>query len=282
MTRLSIAGLQIAACSNNNLDSLERETARLMAIYPWVQMVVLPELAAYGPDIQLAEPMSGPAEQRFCRIARAHGIWLLPGSIYVRHDDKIYNTTPVINPAGEVVARYRKRFPFEPYETGVTPGAEAVVFDVPGVGRLGVSICYDQWFPEVARELAWLGAEVIVNPTLTTTLDRTQELVIAQASAIFNQCYYININQTGGLANGRSICVGPEGDILHQSGQQPEFIPLVLDLERVRQVRRMGTLSFGQLLKSFRDAPSNYACYGPDRTTSSTLEALGPVTMPHY
>src|SRR3546814_4288082 len=95
-------------------------------------------------------------------------------------------------------------FPFAPYERGVAPGSEFVVFDVPGAGRFGVSICYDMWFPETTRSLASLGAEVILHPTLTNTIDRDAELAIARASAATNQCYFVDINVAGALGVGRS------------------------------------------------------------------------------
>lgn len=280
MSSFSVAGLQISLVAQDNQDQLERETEKFLKIFPWVQMVVFGELAALGHERKFAETLPGPTERRFCQLAKKHRIWLIPGSLYEKSDSRIFNTTSVINPDGEVVARYRKRFPFLPYETGITPGSDAVVFDVPKVGRFGISICYDQWFPEVARELSWKGAEVIINPTMTGTIDRAQELVIAQANAIFNQCYYININNAGSLGNGRSICIGPEGDILHQAGEQTEFIPLTLDLERVRRVRSKGSKGLGQPLKSFRDFPANFSCYGATRTPSPWMEELGPLTLP--
>lgn len=84
---------------------------------------------------------------------------------------RIYNTASVINPAGEVVTRYRKMFPSYPYEEGVTGGSDFCVFDVPDVGRFGVSICNDMWLPETSRTLAVMGAEVVLHPTLTSSID---------------------------------------------------------------------------------------------------------------
>jgi predicted amidohydrolase len=85
--------------------------------------------------------------------------WLIPGSIYERAGEDVFNTAPVINPGGEVVARYRKMYPFLPYEKGVNSGTDSVVFDVPEVGRFGVSICYDGWVPETTRARVWKGAD---------------------------------------------------------------------------------------------------------------------------
>ena len=97
-------------------------------------------------------------------MAKKHGIWLLPGSTFEAHEGKVFNTSTVYNPDGLVVGRYRKMFPFYPYEEGVTPGSDFMLFDVPNVGKFGVSICYDMWFPETTRTMVAQGAEVILHP----------------------------------------------------------------------------------------------------------------------
>lgn len=276
----SIAALQVEFPYADNRAGLEKETARVLARFPWVRMVVFPELSSFGPGLSLAEAMPGPTEARYQELAKKHGVWLIPGSIYERAGDHIFNTAPVINPAGEVVARYRKMYPFLPYEKGVESGTEFVVFDVPQVGRFGISICYDGWVPETTRALVWMGAEVILHPTMTGTIDRAQELILAQASAIANQCYFVDVNGAGQLGNGRSIIVGPEGEIIHQSGAVGEQIPFSVDLDRVREVRKCGTLRLGQIVKSFRDTPIHFPCYRGKYQESPSLAALGPLTMP--
>jgi predicted amidohydrolase len=280
MSKFSIAALQLELTSGDNRDTLESETRRALARFPWVQMVVFAELATFGAGTKFAEPMPGPTEERYRALARELGIWLIPGSYYERCEAQIFNTTPIINPQGEVIARYRKMYPFLPYEKGVESGKYFVVFDVPDVGRFGVSICYDQWFPETTRALVWNGAEVIIHPTMTGTVDRAQELVIAQANAIVNQCYFVDINNAGQLGNGRSIVVGPDGDIIHQSGEVSELITVVIDLEQVRESRRNGMKRLGQVLKSFRDTPIEFPCYRGDYIESKDLNDLGALKMP--
>ena len=98
------------------------------------------------------------------------------------------------------------------------PGDAFSVFDIPQVGRFGMMICYDGWFPEVPRALAWLGAEVLLQPTLTKTVDRQQELVLARANAITNQAYVVSPNYGGLFGTGGSIVVDPEGHVLVQGG----------------------------------------------------------------
>jgi predicted amidohydrolase len=243
-------------------------------------MVVFPELCSFGPGLSFAEAMPGPTETRYQALAKKNNIWLIPGSIFERAGEDIFNTAPVINPKGEVVARYRKMYPFLPYEKGVKSGTEFVVFDVPEIGRFGVSICYDGWVPETTRALVWKGAEVIIHPTMTGTIDRAQELIIAQVHAIVNQCYFVDVNNAGQLGNGRSIVVGPEGEIIHQSGEVGEQVPFTIDLNRVREVRRSGTLRLGQILKSFRDTPIEFPCYRGKYQESPSMAALGPLAMP--
>ncbi|MFO1407079.1 MAG: carbon-nitrogen hydrolase family protein [Steroidobacteraceae bacterium] len=280
MSHFAVAGLQLELGPQDNLHLVRGELERLKLRFPWVDMVVLAELSLFGANVAQAQPMPGRVEESLCAMARDLDIWLVPGSIYERAGERIYNTTPVIDPRGQVIARYRKMFPFLPYEKGVTPGTDFVVFDVPRVGRFGVSICYDMWFPETTRTLAWLGAEVIVHPTMTNTIDRDLELSIARSSAALNQCYFVDINCAGRLGNGRSIVVGPDGTVLHQAGTGTEVIPIEFDLEHVRRTRRRGLLGLGQPLKSFRDSEVRFPPYLDGRGRSPALDALGPLEVP--
>ncbi|MFT3809606.1 MAG: carbon-nitrogen hydrolase family protein [Micropepsaceae bacterium] len=192
----------------------------------------------------------------------------------------MFNVTPVINPAGEVIARYRKMYPFLPYEAGVASGDSFCVFDVPGIARFGISICYDMWFPETTRTLAWMGAEAIIHPTMTNTIDRDAELAIARANAAQNQLYFIDINVAGRMGFGRSIAYGPGGELLHAAGTGHEAIALELDFEHVRHVRERGWNGIGQMLKSFRDTPIDYPQYRSGARKSPSLESLGRLERP--
>lgn len=279
MTHFSIAAVQMDLPVADNVSAMARQVDTVKKRFPWVDMVLFGELSSFGPRPQTAQPLPGPAEDHFRGLARQHRIWLLPGSLYEIRGDLIYNTMPVVNPDGEIVARYRKMFPFLPYETGVAGGGEFVVFDVPDAGRFGLSICYDMWFPETTRTLAWMGAEVILHPSLTNTIDREVELSIARASAVTNQCYFIDVNNCGQMAYGRSIVVGPEGDIIHQAGEAAQIIPITVDFERVRHVRRTGTKGLGQPLKSFRDCAVQFPPY-VGKASSAELNALGALELP--
>ena len=280
MPHLTLAALQLDLRAEDNLDRLDDEVATIKRRFPWIELVVLPELAAFGASPSKAQEMPGPAEARFQRLARDNGIWLVPGSVYERSGEKVFNTAPVIDPRGQVVARYRKIYPFLPYESGVAAGAELVVFDVPGAGRVGLSICYDMWFPETVRALAWMGAEVILHPSMTNTIDRKVEQSIARASAAQNQCWFVDVNIAGDLGVGQSCVYGPGGEVVHEAGVGREVITLDLDLGHVRRVRERGWHGLGQTLKSFRDGPATFAPYGAGPGASPALQALGPMKTP--
>lgn len=281
MTPFAIAGIQMyVSATSSNVEGMKNRIDALMAVYPWVQMVVFSELAACGPLTSKAQSLPGSAETALAEAAAKHRIWLVTGSMFERAEDGcIYNTASVIDPNGDVVGRYRKMFIFAPYEHGVMPGNEFFVFDVPDVGRFGMTICYDTWFPEVTRTLATMGAEVILRPTLTSSIDRDVELSITRASAAINQCYLFDINGLGAGGYGRSIVCNPHGQVLHEAGSSEEFIPLEVDFDSVRRSRERGVLSLGQPLKSFRDKPVEFAVYQAG-AQSPYLDSLGPLTKP--
>lgn len=281
MIPFAIAGLQAyTSALHDNLPRLRSRIDVMMELYPWVQMVVLSELATFGPLLQFAQPLPSPAEEAYREIARRHRIWLLPGTHFEKSEGRIYNTASVINPEGDVVGRYRKMFPFYPYEVGVEPGDEFLVWDVPDVGRFGISICYDMWFPETARCLVARGAEVILHPTMTTTIDREVELSIVRSTAAVNQCFVVDVNGMGDGGNGRSLIVGPAGDVLYQAGTSEEMIPLEIDFERVRRSREVGLRGLGQPLKSFRDRKVRFPVYGEGSPEFDYLKTLGPLEKP--
>lgn len=279
MSHFAIAGLQLELSNQDNLYLVQNEISKTARRFPWVDMVVVSELATFGYNTATAQPAGGDADRVYSELAQKHGIWIIPGSYYEERDGEVFNTAPVINPQGEIIARYRKIYPFTPYEQGCRPGSEFVVFEVPGVGCMGLCICYDQWFPELTRTLAWMGAEVIICPTLTNTIDRDVELAISRSTAAINQCYYVNINAGGQLALGQSIVVGPEGNVIHQAGPGHEVIAFEMDLDHVRRTRERGLHGLGQPLKSFRDTQVRFPPY-EEEAASPALQQLGELAMP--
>jgi predicted amidohydrolase len=279
MRPFGVAGLQLDLPMRDNADRIAAEIATTKRVYPWIDMILLGELSWFGPDLAAAQPLPGPLEARMCEMARTANVWLVAGSLYERDGDLIYNTCPIINPAGEVVARCRKLYPFTPYERGVACGDAVTVFEVPGVGRFGVSICYDMWFPETLRAMTWLGADVILHPSMTNTIDRDVETAIARAGAATNQVYFFDLNVVG-IGGGRSGVYGPGGEVIHAAGVGREIICVELDLDYVARVRDRGWHGLGQVLKTYRDGDIAYPPYVQGAHASEALERLGPLVYP--
>ncbi len=283
-----------------------------------MQLLVFPELHLSALPAQLedgrghaervAVEIPGELTERLEAIAAEAGVWLVAGSVYERgRGDAIHNTALAVSPQRGLVAAYRKAFPWQPSER-TEPGDRFVVFDIDGVGRAGLAICYDGFFPEVFRQLAWMGAEVVFQPTLTTTSDRGAELVTARANAIVNQLYVVNVNAAAPAGLGRSLIVDPEGMVKVEAGSTDELLDRrsgprrghprarVRNRRRLahvaadRQRRRVGggaadvrgrsdqappPLSCAAARRPLRMAPSIRALYGP--AVCSPANASGPV-----
>ena len=249
------------------LDKFEDEVQLARKAFRTAELLLFPELYLTGddpfapgapPDFEreTAQPIPGPLTERVGKIAARAKRWICAGSVFeLGEGGAVHNTALVFDPDGHLVATYRKLFPWQPFETSTPGDALPPVFEVPGVGRLGVMICYDGWFPEVARGLALAGAEAILQPTLTTTPDRDQELVLARANAIVNQCYVLNVNAVPSVGGGRSIGVDPEGRVLFETGQTEEFVLETIDLDRVAHVREHGTRGLNRVLRHLEDGP---------------------------
>ncbi|SDH11491.1 formamidase [Sinosporangium album] len=290
---IGVTAAQVAPVANDPAATRAKfagEVRTMAAAFPAVDLLVFPELYLTGLGSfeslapadyfdQVAEPIPGPITDEVCRIAAEVGKWIVPGTIIERDGDKLYNTAVAVSPAGEVVARYRKLFPWMPHES-CAPGQEHVTFDIPGVGRFGLAICYDGWVPEIARTLGWMGAEVILQPTYTRTSDRPQELVLARANAIANQVYVVNPNVGRLFGTGRSIIVDPEGRVLAEGRDGEEYLTVYLDLDLVTTVREHGTAGLNPLWKQLRDAPPPFppAVYG--YSAGEVMRDLGPMRWP--
>ncbi|PYI69581.1 carbon-nitrogen hydrolase family protein [Arthrobacter livingstonensis] len=245
------------------LGAFETEVRTALAHQPDAKLVVFPELHLFGdgaPDQQRAEalqdsaePLTGPRIKGLREIAADLGIWLVPGSICERGEGgQLFNTQVVISPKGGIAAHYRKIFPWRPFEP-YDPGHEFVTVDLDGFGRAGLNICYDAWFPEVTRQLAWMGAELIINVVKTTTADREQELVLARANAIINQVFMVSVNCAGPTGRGRSVIVDPEGHVITEAASaDPTVLTAQLDLSAVEHVRNNGTAGLNRMWSQFR------------------------------
>ncbi len=254
--------MRAAAVQLNSNDDTERNLAtadRLVrqAAGAGAELVVLPEKwTVIGSGAQLAagaQPLDGPAMTWAASIARELGIDLVAGSFSERVEgaEKLSNTSVHFGPDGSRRAVYRKLHMFDVEVDGVRyaesaheqPGEEIVVSSAGGVG-LGMSVCYDLRFPELYRELAVRGAEIIAVPsafTLATTRDHWEVLV--RARAIEDQCFVIAANQIGehpgGLrSGGRSMIVDPWGLVLATAPDTETAIVAELDLDALRDIRR--------------------------------------------
>jgi len=256
-------------------ETREADPSIGMLVYPELHLFAVPD----GEDVDAAqraasEPIDGRFVDGLGAIARDQNIWLVPGSVCERGPTgELFNTALVYAPDGSLRASYRKVFPWRPFES-YDPGREFVVFDVDGVGRFGLSICFDAWFPEHGRQLSWRGARVVLNIAKTTTPDRSQELVLARANAIANQTFVVCVNCASPIGRGQSIVVGPEGEILAEADNAAAST-LVTDIDpgHADAVRRDGTAGVTQVWHQFRpdDHPIELPLYGgriePDRWT---------------
>ena len=148
-------------------------------------------------------PVKGhPVLEAVCEAARAAAVWVHLGSLAIDAGDRWANRAFLIDASGQIRARYDKLHLFDvDLPTGESwresasyvPGQGTVVADTP-VGPLGLSICYDIWFPETTRTVTAMGAEVILHPVMTHTIDRDVDLNIAKASAAMFQAYVFDIN----------------------------------------------------------------------------------------
>ena len=255
------------------LSTFAGATADLMRRFPQTELIVYPELHLFGAtgataDDEMsdaAEPLDGPRMKELAELAGDLGVWLLPGSVCERGPEgQLFNTAPMFSPQGTMVAHYRKVFPWRPYEP-FDPGDKFVVFDIDGIGTAGVNICYDAWFPEVTRHLAWMGAEVVFNLVKTTTADRAQEVVLARANAIVNQVFMVSVNCAGPEGTGLSLIVDPEGLVRSAtSGVNETVLTDVLDLDQVSRVRKYGTAGLTRVWDQLQpeDAPVALPLYG--------------------
>jgi len=272
--------------TEKSLDEFEAEIKELKSDFEKTRMIICPEIhlcRAEGTRAErkkmyydAAEPLDGPRGQRLAKIAKENDIWLIPGTVIEKGEgDDIYCTAVVYSPEGELVTSYRKCFPWRPYEP-FTPGKELNVFDIPGFGRVGICVCYDIWFPEVVRQLSWMGADLIINLVQTSTCDRSKELILLQAQAITNQVYIASVNAAAPAGTGESIIIDPEGNIRAKSPGVSDFILTdVINSDEVKKVREYGVCGLHRTWAQFlpTDAPLKLPIYENGEINPATWEA---------
>ena len=247
MTPLSAALIQINA-GHNPADNLHRIRERIAGMPKDLDLIALPEVFAFrGTDADYragAEPVDGPMIQMLQQLAQNRHAWILAGSIIEKADDRIFNTSVLVDRSGRIAAAYRKIHLFEAhledgtlireadaYESGETP----VLTDIDG-WQTGLSICYDLRFPELYRHYSRQGAQLLLVPSnFTQRTGRDHWETLVRARAIENQCFVIAPNQGGANpathieSYGHSMIVGPWGDVLANADTDETVLTATLD-----------------------------------------------------
>jgi N-carbamoylputrescine amidase len=266
-------GLVQQACTPRTRDNRDTATAGIReAVDRGARLILLQELHE-GPyfcqtealaAFDRAEPIPGPATDYFGTLAAELGVVLVCTLFERRAPGLYHNTAVVLEADGGIAGRYRKmhipddpgyheKFFFTPGDLGFRPVDTSV-------GRLGVLICWDQWYPEAARLMALAGAQMLLYPTAIgwdpndTTPERERQrdawITIQRSHAIANALPLISANRvglepepsghTGGvLFWGTSFICGPQGELLAQAGLEPEVLVADLDLRQTETLRRI-------------------------------------------
>ena len=234
----------------------------------------------------LAEPIPGPSTTFYCELAKKLGVVIVASLFEKRAPGLYHNTAVVIESNGEIVGKYRKmHIPDDPayYEKFYfTPGDMGFHPIQTSVGKLGVLVCWDQWYPEAARLMAMQGAEMLIYPTAIGYADndtpeeqqrqRMAWQTVMRGHAVANGLPVIAVNrvgfepdpsgQTAGIQFwGTSFVVGPQGEIIYEaSTDDEESIVVEMDMDRSEQVRRWWPFlrdrridAYGDITKRFID-----------------------------
>lgn len=271
-TTLRVGIIQQTCCADveANKQKLARNIADVAA--QGAQLVVLQELhnSLYFCQTEntqlfdLAEPIPGPSTDFYGEIARQHGIVLVTSLFERRAAGLYHNTAVVFERDGSIAGKYRKmhipddpayyeKFYFTPGDLGFRP------IDT-SVGRLGVQVCWDQWYPEGARLMALQGAELLIYPTAigyeSSDTPEEQErqreawTTVQRGHAVSNGLPVIAVNRTGhepdpsGQTNGisfwgSSFIAGPQGEFLYRAPKEEEVnVVIDIDKQRCENVRR--------------------------------------------
>ncbi|MDG1886972.1 MAG: carbon-nitrogen hydrolase family protein [Alphaproteobacteria bacterium] len=254
MSKLRIACIQTNSSPNPEENIATVSVLIREACAAGAEFITTPEVVGMLEPDRIAALSKAQSEEKhqvlfaFQELALELGIWLLIGSISIKvSDTKLSNRSFLINPNGEVIARYSKIHMFD-VEVGdgnkylesktYEPGSKAVIAETPW-GLMGLTICYDIRFPNLFRDLAKAGAKVIFSPAaFTRVTGEAHWHVLQRARAIENGCYIVSPAQVGTHANnrktfGHSLIVNPWGEVLADGGTETGFIVSELDLGAV-------------------------------------------------
>lgn len=254
MSKLRIACIQTNSSPNPEENIAIVSVLIREACAAGAEFITTPEVVGMLEPDRIAALSKAQSEEKhqvlsaFQELALELGIWLLIGSISIKvSDTKLSNRSFLINPNGEVIARYSKIHMFDvkvgdgnQYLESKTyePGSKAVIAETPW-GLMGLTICYDIRFPNLFRDLAKAGAKVIFSPAaFTRVTGEAHWHVLQRARAIENGCYIVSPAQVGTHANnrktfGHSLIVNPWGEVLADGGTETGFIVSELDLGAV-------------------------------------------------
>ncbi|MBO5584857.1 MAG: carbon-nitrogen hydrolase [Bacteroidaceae bacterium] len=235
----------------------------------------------------LAEPIPGPSTELYGQLAKELGVVIVTSLFERRAPGLYHNTAVVLEKDGSIAGKYRKmHIPDDPayYEKFYfTPGDLGFHPIQTSVGRLGVQVCWDQWYPEGARLMALQGAELLIYPTAigyesSDTPEEQQRqreawMTVQRGHAVANGIPVIAVNRTGhepdpsGQTNGiqfwgSSFVAGPQGEILYQAPEHEDIVQVIdIDMKRSENVRRWWPFlrdrrieEFGPLQQRFIDA----------------------------
>lgn len=290
---MKIALIQKSRTSDieNNIQTL-KESIKEAAING-AELVVLQELhnSLYFCQVEstdnfdLAEPIPGPSTEFFGNVAKECGVVLVTSLFERRAAGLYHNTAVVFDKDGSIAGKYRKmHIPDDPayYEKFYfTPGDLGFHPIQTSLGKLGVMVCWDQWYPEGARLMALQGAELLIYPTAigwesTDTDEEKQRQLTAwqtvqRGHAVANGIPVVAVNRSGhevdpsGQTNGinfwgHSFVAGPQGEMLAEAGIEPTTLIVDVDMKRSENVRRWWPFlrdrrieEFGELSRRFID-----------------------------
>lgn len=220
-------------------------------------LVMLPEMfcCPYASSAfpQYAEPAGGPTWQMLAEAAGENRVVLVGGSLPERDEvGRIFNTCFIFDPQGRQIGRHRKMHLFDIDVTGgqrfkesdtLSPGSEVTVVDT-DFGRLGVAICYDLRFPELARLMALQGAKLLAYPgAFNMTTGPAHWEILFRTRALDNQVFMLGCaparDETAGYVSyGHSLAVSPWGRVINQLGPEAGCLLVEMDLDEVERVRR--------------------------------------------
>lgn len=257
MNKIKVAMLQshVFAEKEENLKALRRKLEELVPEKP--DLVTLPEMfdCPYQNSCfpVYAEPEGGPVWQALSAMAKEFGIYLSAGSVPEKDEaGHIYNTAYVFDRQGRQIARHRKMHLFDIEVEGgqsfkesdtLMAGDQVTVFDTE-FGKMGLCICFDFRFPELARLMVLEGAEIIVVPAaFNMTTGPAHWEILFRTRAMDNQVFTLGTApardaSSGYTSWGHTIAVSPWGDILGQLKEKEGCMIQILDLDRVRKVRQ--------------------------------------------